>query len=44
MLDRLYERFDELSYALKVFKVETIGGQCSLGRCRPCGTAACPLP
>jgi hypothetical protein len=42
MLDRLYERFDELSYALKVFKVETIGGQCFCAR--PCGTAACPLP
>jgi class 3 adenylate cyclase len=26
MLDRLYERFDELSYAYAVFKVETIGG------------------
>ena len=36
MLDRLYQKFDELSYTNKVFKVETIGGKCILLKCLNC--------
>lgn len=33
MLDRLYQRFDELSLHFRVFKVETIGGACVVCGC-----------